>query len=246
MMLARHEFRIAAQQNIGTAAGHVGGNGNRALAARLRHDVRFALVILGVQHFVPDAHAFQDARKLLGFFNRNRAHQHRLAVFLKFLDFFGRVAEFLFFGAVDHVLEFFADHRPVGGNHRDIELIDLVEFGRFSFRRAGHARQFLVHAEVVLEGDGGERLVLALDFDAFLGFHGLVQPVAPAAAGHQASGEFIDDDDFVVLHHVILVLLEEHVGLERLLHVVVPLDVGGVVHIGQTEQLFGLDRSLLR
>ena len=39
-----------------------------------------------------------------------------------------------------------------------------------------------VHAEVVLEGDRGERLVLALDLDAFLRLDGLVQSVAPAAA----------------------------------------------------------------
>jgi hypothetical protein len=51
----------------------------------------------------------------------------------------------------------------------------------------GHARQLLVLAEVVLEGDGGERLVLALDLHLLLGLDGLVQPVAPAAAGHQAA-----------------------------------------------------------
>jgi hypothetical protein len=118
----------------------------------------------------------------------------------------------------------------VGGDHGDVELVDLLELGRFGFRRAGHAGQLLVHAEVVLEGDGGERLVLALDLDAFLGFHGLVQAVAPAAAGHQAAGELVDDDHFgafvAVLHHVIAVALVEHVGAQRLLHVVVPLDVG--------------------
>src|SRR5256886_9945195 len=54
----------------------------------------------------------------------------------------------------------------------------------------------LFRSEVVLESDGGERLVLALDLDAFLGFHGLVQAVAPAAPRHQASGELIDNHHF--------------------------------------------------
>ena len=76
--------------------------------------------------------------------------------------------------------------RPVGGDHRDVELVDLLELGGFRFRRAGHAGQLLVHAEVVLEGDGGERLVLALDLDAFLGFDGLVQTIA--TSGGRASG----------------------------------------------------------
>ena len=142
-------------------------------------------------------------------------------VLVQLLDFFGGVAELLFFGAVDDVLILHADHRPVGGDHGDFELVDLLELGRFGFGRTGHAGQLLVHAEVVLEGDGGERLILALDLDAFLGFDGLVQTIAPAAAGHQAAGELVDDDHFAVLHDVILVALEEHVGLQRLLDVVV-------------------------
>ncbi len=132
--------------------------------------------------------------------------------------------------------------RAVGGNDDDVELVNLVEFGRFGFRRTGHAGQLLVHAEVVLEGDGGERLVLALDLDAFLGFHGLVQAVAPAAAGHQAAGELVDDDDFgafvAFADHVFAIALVEHVGAQRLLHVVVPLDVLRVVEVADVEQLF--------
>ena len=47
--LARHEIGIAAQQNVGTAAGHVGGDRYCAFASGLGHDLGFALVILGVQ-----------------------------------------------------------------------------------------------------------------------------------------------------------------------------------------------------
>src|ERR1035437_5284557 len=46
--LLGHEFGIAAQQNIGAAACHVGGDGDPAFASRLRHYFRFALVILRV------------------------------------------------------------------------------------------------------------------------------------------------------------------------------------------------------
>ena len=77
-----HELRVAAQQNVGAAAGHVGGNRHRALAPGLRHDQRLALVVLGVQDFVPDAHALQDAGELLGFLHRDGAHQHGLAGFV--------------------------------------------------------------------------------------------------------------------------------------------------------------------
>ena len=76
----RHELGIAAEQNVGTAAGHVGGDGDRALAPGLRDDGRFALVILGVQHFVLDAHLLENAGEPLGLLDRDGADQHRLAL----------------------------------------------------------------------------------------------------------------------------------------------------------------------
>ena len=50
-----HELGVAAEQNIGTAAGHIGGDGDRALASGLGDDERFTAVIFGVQHFVRHA-----------------------------------------------------------------------------------------------------------------------------------------------------------------------------------------------
>ena len=64
-ILLGEEFGIAAQQNIGAAAGHVGGNRDGAFAAGLRDDERFALVILGVQNFMLHAHLLQSVRKPL-------------------------------------------------------------------------------------------------------------------------------------------------------------------------------------
>ena len=51
-LLAGHELRIAAQQNIGAAAGHVGGDGHHPQPPGLGHNLRLALVELGVQHHV--------------------------------------------------------------------------------------------------------------------------------------------------------------------------------------------------
>ena len=60
---------------------------------------------------------------------------------------------------------------------------------------------------------------LALDAEPFLGLDGLVEPLAPAAAGHLTAGELVDDDDLAVLDDVVAVALEEGVGLERRLEV---------------------------
>ena len=226
-----HELGVSAEQNIGAAAGHVGGDGDGVLAAGLRHDGCFALVILGVQDLVLDAHALEDGGEPFRLLDRDGAHQDGLAPLVEFHDLLGGVAKLLHLGAVDHVLIFLADQGTVGGNDGDVEVVDFLEFGRFGFRRAGHAGELLVHAEVILEGDGGEGLVLALDLDVFLGFHGLVEAVGPAAAGHDAAGELVDDDHFgafvAVLHQVIAVALVDDVRAQGLLHVVVVLDVGG-------------------
>ena len=53
--LAEPWIGIAAQQNVGAAAGHVGRNSDRGFAAGLREMWGFALVIFGVQHFMADA-----------------------------------------------------------------------------------------------------------------------------------------------------------------------------------------------
>ena len=78
-LLLGHELRIAAEQNVGAAAGHVGGDRDHALASGLGHDLGFALVILGVQHDVLDALLLQQLGKPLRFFDRRGADQHRLS-----------------------------------------------------------------------------------------------------------------------------------------------------------------------
>ena len=77
------------------------------------------------------------------------------------------------------------------------------EFRGFRHRRAGHAGELRVQAEIVLEGDRGQRLVLGLDRHALLGFEGLVEALGVASAFHHAAGELVDDDDLVVLDDVV-------------------------------------------
>jgi hypothetical protein len=50
-----HRFGIAAQNDVGTAAGHVGGDGDGTEPARLGDNFRLALVVLGVEHLMLDA-----------------------------------------------------------------------------------------------------------------------------------------------------------------------------------------------
>src|SRR5262245_3666015 len=59
-VLARHEFGIAAEENVGTAASHVGGNSDGSFAAGLSDDAGFAFVLFGVQNFVRNAGFFEN------------------------------------------------------------------------------------------------------------------------------------------------------------------------------------------
>ena len=112
-------------------------------------------MILGVEDLVLDAHRLEDGGGVL-LLHRNGADQNGLAFGVVLFDLLGGVAELLHLGAVDHVGVFLADHGLVGGDDNDFELIDLVELGGLVFGCTRHARQFLVHAEVVKEVDGGE------------------------------------------------------------------------------------------
>ncbi len=200
---------IAAELDVGAATGHVGRNRHAAGHARLRHDMGFLLVVARVQHLVLHLLLFQKFGKRLGFLDRGGADEYGLSARRAVLDLDDHRLVFLARRAIDLVVLVDTGDGSIGRNFQHIEAVDVAEFARFRQRRAGHARQLFVHAEVVLEGDRGERLVLRLDLHALLGFERLVQPVRIAAAFHHAAGELVDDDDLVGLDDVVLVFLEE-------------------------------------
>src|SRR5579871_5305539 len=155
-----------------------------------------------------------------------------------------RVAELLFFGAVHDIVILLAEQWFVGRNNGDVQLINLFEFRRFCVGRSGHTGQFFIHAEVILERNCRQRLIFALDLDAFLGFDGLMQAVTPAAARHLAAGELIHDDDFFVLDDVIAIPEIQHMRAQGLLHVMVDLHIDGLVHIAEAQEPFHLQHAL--
>ena len=155
-----------------------------------------------------------------------------------------------FCAGVDEVGVVVADHVAVGRDDDDLEVVDLRELLRLGLGRAGHAGELVVHAEVVLERDRGQRPLLAADLDALLGLDGLVQALRPAATGHEAPGELVDDDHLAVLDDVVAVALVEHLRLQRLLEVARQAEVVGE-HVVDAEPALHLvgaglgDRDLL-
>ena len=244
-----HRFGIAAQDDVGAAAGHVRGDGHGALAAGLGDDFGLALVMLGVEHFVRNAAPLEHASRAVRSFRSTRCRPASagrccwisldLVAGIRFLlcggsrrleldrrrpfrativpmQFVSSVSSttshllirsissamasnFSRFAAVDHVGMVDPPHRPVRRNGDDVELVDLPELAGLGHGGAGHAADFVVQLEEVLQRDRGQRLRFFLDPHPFLGLDGLMQAVAPIAARHEAAGEFVDDDHLAVL-----------------------------------------------
>ncbi len=97
----------------------------------------------------------------------------------------------------------------VGGYGHDLQLVDLLEFLLLCHGSSSHARQFFVHAEIILDGDCRVGYIFRFHPDAFLCFHSLVQSFRPAASRHQPARKFIHNDHPARLHNIILVAAEE-------------------------------------
>ena len=106
-------------------------------------------------------------------------------------------------------------------------------------------RELVVHAEVVLEGDRREGLVLLLDLHPLLGLDRLVQTLAPAAALEDAAGELVDDLHLAALHDVVDVALEQLLGAQRGLELVHEVLVDVLVEVVDAERLLDRGDALL-
>ena len=121
-----------------------------------------------------------------------------------------------------------------------------MQLGGLGLGGAGHAGQLVVEAEVVLQRDGGQRLVLGLDLDVFLGLDGLVHALVVAAAEQHAAGELVDDEDLAVADDVVLVALEQLLGLDGVVQVADQRRVGGLVEVVDAELVLDeLDADLV-
>ena len=192
-----------------------------------------------------DAALLELLRQGLGHLDRDRAHQHRLALVVALGDLARDRAPLAALGLEDLVVAVVADHRAVGRDLDDRELVDLHELGRLGERRARHAGQLVVHPEVVLERDRRERLVLLADAHALLRLDRLVQALRPAAAVEDAAGELVDDLHLAVDHGVVDVALVERLGLQRLDQVVDERAVLGLVEVVDAEEALGLGDAAL-
>ena len=172
-------------------------------------DLALALVLLGVEDVVRDAASRQDLGQVLGRLDGDRADEHRLALLVALDEVLGDRVPLRFLGLEDEVVLVLAGHDDVRRDLDDVEVVDLDELLLLRLRRARHAAELLVEAEVVLQRDRRERDVLLADLDALLRLDRLVQALAPATPLHDPAGVLVDDLDLAVLDHVVDVALVE-------------------------------------
>src|SRR5213592_95183 len=78
------------------------------------------------------------------------------------------------------------------------------------------------------------------------GLHQAVQAVRPAPSLHQPAGELVDDDHLAVLHHVMLVAMEQVVRAQRRIQLVHQVDVRRLVQARAFRQQADTREDLLR
>ena len=233
---------VAAELDVDAAAGHVGGDHHLALAARLGDQLAlsFGVLGLGVEHRVLDPVALQRLGDHLRDLDRDGPDQDRLAFFVAGDDLVEHRLPLAVFGFEDLVVLVEPDHRLVGRHLDHRHLVDLHELGRLGQRGAGHPGELVVEAEVVLQGDRRQGLVLLADRHALLRLDRLVQALRPAPALEDAAGELVDDHHLAVDHRVVLVFLVERLGLQRLDQVVDEAAVLAEVEVVDADEFLGL------
>ena len=208
-------------------------------------DLRLPLVLLRVQHLVRHLQLHQQLRQVLRLGHAGRADQHRLPGPVLLLDVLGDRGELGLLGLVDQVGLVGADHRPVRRDRHHAQLVDLVQLGRLGLGGTGHPGELGVEPEVVLQGDGGQGLVLGLDLHPLLGLDGLVHALVVAAAEQHPPGELVDDEHLPVADDVVLVLLVQLLDLDRVVQVADQRRVRGLVEVLDAQLVLDQAHALL-
>src|SRR3954452_14798702 len=235
-----------AELDVDTAPRHVGGDRDRAGLAGILDDLGLARVLLRVEDVVLDALADQELGEVLGRLDGDGAHEDGLTLVHPLLDVAHDRGELPLLRLEDEVVLVGASDRDVRGDLDDVEVVDLDELLLLGLSGAGHAGELLVEAEVVLQRDRGERLVLLLDLHALLRLDGLVEALAPAASLHDPAGELVDDLHLAVLDHVLDVVVVERFRLEGLVEVVDELRVLRRVEVVDPQRALDLRHALRR
>jgi len=184
---------------------------------------------LRIQHVVFNLTQRKHLAQHFRDFDRSGTHQDRTSGFYHLFDFFDDCFILFAFSLVNAVIHILTGNRTVGRDNHYIQLIDVPKFACFGFGSTGHTRKLVVHTEVVLQGNGSECLGGRFNLHTFLGFHRLVQTVAPTTTVHDTTCLFIDNLHLSVQYHIVSILFEHGVSLQELVDGVNTFRLDGIV-----------------
>ena len=165
----------------------------------------FTRVLLGIQYLVANSTLGEFARQVFALLNADCSNQDGLAKSMTLHNVFDNCAELCHFRLIDEVWLINAQHCAVCRNGHHLQVIGVHKFCSFSLRSTCHAGQLVVHAEIVLQGDGGESLVLFVDTKILFRFNSLVNTFTPATTLKHATRELVNDLYFACINDVVLV-----------------------------------------
>ena len=137
--------------------------------------------------------AIERGCQLLGVLHADGADKSRLARADAFNDVVDDGLQLRGLGLVYEIALVVPHHGKVGRHRDHVKSVGVAELGGFSGGRARHAGELVVEAEVVLQRDGGERLVFLFDRHPLPGLDCLVEALAPAPPFKDAARELVDD-----------------------------------------------------
>ena len=147
-----------AELDVRTASRHVRRDRDGTLLPRVCDDLGFFFMEFRVEDDVRDAVFPENVRHLLGLRDGRRADEDGLPRRVDVLHRLPDRAVFRRLRLVDDIRVVDALHGFVRRDDDDGQLVDLEELVLLGLCRARHAREFFIHAEIVLERDARERL----------------------------------------------------------------------------------------
>ena len=148
---------IASELDVDAATRDVGRDGDGAASSRLCDHLTFAFVILCIQYFVRNSFLFEMCREQLILLDGHGTHQDRLTFLMELLHLSRNGAVFAGFILENEIIEVISCDRAIGRDHDRIEPVYLVELFRRCDCGTGHAGEFRIETEIVLECNTRER-----------------------------------------------------------------------------------------
>ena len=199
---------------------------------------------LCIQHLVRDPPLGQQLTQFLRCLNGNGTYQNRLSLAVCFLHRIHDRIQLFFPGLVYRILQVLSCNRLIGRYLYNIHSVNITEFLLLGKRCTCHTCLLFKFVKEILESNGCKRLTFSLNLNMFLGFNCLMKAVGIASSRHNTSGKLIDDQNLIILNHIILVTEHQIIGTQRKDNVMLYFNVFRVGKVFNLEELFHLVHAL--